>query len=100
MFIISEAQIKSLKDRLNIPEERDACIEEVRKMLEIKSGLLWRADVAWCCVGTDMCNYLDAEVRTLEDILIALEKGNIVGGLLMLDAYESMFCKYSRPDLF
>ena len=44
MLIISKQQVNSLIERLEDSIAIDACIEEIRRMLEIKSALLWRAD--------------------------------------------------------
>ena len=48
MLLISEEQVKSLIDRLKSSSNLDECMGEVRKMLEIKDALLWRADAAAC----------------------------------------------------
>jgi len=44
VLIISKEQVKALSDRLRDSNEIDSCIEEVKRMLDIKSTLLWRAD--------------------------------------------------------
>ena len=44
ILIISKEQVESLIGKLADALRRDACIAEVRRMLDIKSTLAWRAD--------------------------------------------------------
>jgi len=87
MFTISRDQTRSLRDRLCNCGETEICIEEVKKMLEIKSTLLWRADYACGCVGSGPANSLYAEVQMLEDVLDAIECGDGMKAASILDEY-------------
>ncbi|MDY6911312.1 MAG: hypothetical protein SVM79_03010 [Chloroflexota bacterium] len=44
LLIISKEQIGNIIDKLGDFSKIDACIEEIKRMLDIKSALLWRAD--------------------------------------------------------
>ena len=46
ILIISKEQVRSLIDRLGDSRELESCIEEVRRMRDIKLTLAWRADVS------------------------------------------------------
>ena len=92
MLTINRDQTLSLKDRLSRGAELEACAEEVRKMLEIKNTLLWRADNACGCVGNGPANAIYAEVQTLEHVLVAIEQGDAPKAAAILDDYlEIMF---------
>lgn len=90
MLIISKDQVRALIEKLNDSSRIDSGIEEVKRMLEIKSALLWRADAGSCCVGRDLPVRLDGEVRMLENTLHALEEGNVVEGISLLADYEKV----------
>ena len=51
MLLINDEQLKALRDRLANPEQRQQCLEEIQRMVEIKQTLLWRADAAQACCG-------------------------------------------------
>ncbi|MFA4837711.1 MAG: hypothetical protein WC749_16800 [Dehalococcoidia bacterium] len=87
MLVISKEQVESLRDRLKNSGELGSCIEEVKRMLEIKSTLLWRADAACGCVGNGPANSLYVEVQLIENTLVALEQGDIIKGASLLDEY-------------
>ena len=89
MLIISKEQVENLIQRLSDPAKFDECRDEVKKMLEIKSALLWRADGMQSCCGSfdkiKVC--LSSEVQILEDALDALDKGNIPRASSLLQEY-------------
>ena len=74
MLIITKDLVESIRRRLLNTGEASQCREELRKMLEIKETLFWRADVGPCCVGRAMSAHLFAEVRLLEATLAAFDK--------------------------
>ena len=89
MLIISEEQVKNLIAKLSDPAKLDECRDEVKKMLEIKSALLWRAGGSQSCCGSlegiQVC--LDSEVRILEEVLDALDKRDIPRASSLLEGY-------------
>ena len=87
MLIITKQGVKGLSQRLNNGVELGACRDEVKKMLEIKSALLWRAEFGRGCCSWQLVDYLDSEVQTLEDVLDALEKGSISQASSLLRDY-------------
>ena len=95
MLIISKHQVENLIQRLNTPAELGQCRDEVRKMLEIKSALLWRVEngpqgcgcCGQLCRGWELEAYLAGEVQILEDILDTLEEGNISRASSLLRDY-------------
>jgi len=76
VLLITRDRIDSLRADLARPAQIDRCREELRKMLEIKQALLWRADAGTCCAGPVVANSFFAEVQLLEKALEALDKGD------------------------
>lgn len=89
MFIIDQCSIASLRDRLGEGDESGWCLEQVRKILEIKEALLWRADVGPCCAGPGLAPCLFEEVRLLEGTVRALEAGDFEGARWLFDDFAS-----------
>jgi hypothetical protein len=89
VLIISRQQVDNLIQKLTDPAKFDECWDEVVKMLEIKSALLWRADgMQPCCGSFDKIKVcLASEVQILEDVLSALDKGNISQASSLLTEY-------------
>ena len=87
IFTISKDQTRSLRDRLSGSGQPESGIEEVKKMIDIKSTLLWRADYACACVGNGPMNSLYAEVQILENVLDAMENGDGLKAAAILDEY-------------
>jgi hypothetical protein len=90
MFIISSEQVKSLADRLRKSGGLESGLGEVKKMMEIKSVLLWRADHACACIGPGPMNRLDLEMQILQDVLAALEQGDVSRGASLLSDYAAL----------
>lgn len=76
MFLITREKVEALREKLGNPSELGRCTADVRKMLEIKEALLWRADVGPCCAGPGLASRLFAEVQLLRDTLQTLEEGD------------------------
>jgi len=88
--VISKEQVENLINKLNDPAKFDECRDEVEKMLEIKSALLWRAaDGIQPCCGTfcEIRTCLDSEVQILEEVLDALDKHDIPKASSLLRDY-------------
>lgn len=90
ILLIGKQQVCSLLDRLRDPDQLASCIEEVQKMIEIKSVLSWRADERSGCCGPELPMYLFGEVQTLERTLQQLELGNISEAISLLKGYEAL----------
>jgi len=91
VLIISKEQVENLIHKLTEPAKFDECRDEVKKMLEIKSALLWRADGPQPCCGSfgEIKTCLASEVQILEDVLNALDEGNISQASSLLTEYTS-----------
>ena len=88
MLIISRKQVETLIQKLADPAKLDECQDEIKKMLEIKSTLLWKAEPQPCCgsfEGIKTC--LASEVQILQDVLNALDEGNISRASSLLNEY-------------
>jgi hypothetical protein len=89
VLIISKEQIENLINKLNDPAKFDESRDEVKKMIEIKSALLWRAAGPRSCCGSlegiRVC--LDSEVEILEEVLDALDKPDIPRASSLLRDY-------------
>jgi hypothetical protein len=91
VLIISKEQVENLIHKLTDPAKFDECRDEVGKMLEIKSALLWRAEGPQPCCGSfgEIKTCLASEVQILEDVLNALDEGNISQASSLLTEYTS-----------
>ena len=76
MLVITKEKIETIGGKLDRPEKTNQSLKDVRKILEIKEALLWRAEVGSCCAGTGLASRLFEEVRLLQETLLALEKGD------------------------
>jgi len=89
VLVISKEQVENLINRLSDPAKFDECRDEVKKMLEIKSVLLWRAGGPRSCCGSldEIKVCLDSEVQILEEVLGALDKHDIPRASSLLRDY-------------
>jgi len=87
VLIITKQGVESLTYRLNDSAKFSQCRDEVKKMVEIKSALLWRAETAQACCGWQLGACLASEVQILEDALNALEEGNTSQASSLLNDY-------------
>jgi hypothetical protein len=88
VLIISRKQVENLIHRLADPAKLDECRDEVGKMLEIKSALLWKAEPQPCCGSfEEIKTCLTSEVQILQDVLNALDEGNISQASSLLTEY-------------
>ncbi len=70
-FIINAERVKAIRKKLTDAAGAEEARADIKKMLEIKQTLLWRADAGTCCGS--LCNiatYLAHEITILENILI------------------------------
>jgi len=89
VLVISRQQVENLIQKLADPAKLDECRDEVKKMLEIKSTSLWRADCSQPCCGSfeEIKTCLTSEVQILEGVLDALGEGNISRASSLLTEY-------------
>jgi hypothetical protein len=89
VLVISKEQVESLTHRLDEPTKLKQCRDEVEKMLEIKSTLLWRAEGLQPCCGSfgQIKTCLASEVQILEEVLDALDKHDIPRASSLLRDY-------------
>jgi hypothetical protein len=88
MLIISKEQVEELIRKLADPVKLGECRSEVEKMLEIKSALLWKAEPQPCCGSyEEIKTCLTSEVQILQDVLNALDEGNIPQATSLLREY-------------
>ncbi|MBM3149552.1 MAG: hypothetical protein FJ008_04770 [Chloroflexi bacterium] len=90
MMIINKESITATRKKLNDTKKESEVIDEVKKMIEIKSALQWRSDaIAPCCgsLSSYTCQ-LGNEIELLSDVLKAIEGGdrNRAGDLLEMYA--------------
>jgi hypothetical protein len=91
VLVISKEQVENLINKLSDPAKFDECRDELEKMLEIKSVLLWRAGGPRSCCGSleEIKVCLDSEVQILEEVLDALDKDNIPRASSLLRDYTN-----------
>jgi len=89
VLVISKEQVENLIHRLDEPTKLEQCREEVKKRLEIKSTLLWRAEGLQPCCGSfgQIKTCLASEVQILEEVLDALDKGKVSWASSLLRDY-------------
>lgn len=90
MLIISRETIDRVKDKILNPATRLESIQDIKRMLEIKETLLWRADAGTCCDpdASKLRNLLTREVELLGKALAALEQGEDAKAISWLEDYS------------
>ncbi len=89
MLIISRKQVDNLIKKLTDPAKLDECRDEVKKMLEIKSALLCKAEPQPCCGSyEEIKTCLTSETQILQEILNALDEGNVTQAVSLLTEYK------------
>ena len=89
MFIIDGEKIESIRKRLHDADQARLCVEDVKKVLEIKETLYWRADVGTCCAGPALPIHLFGQVRLLEATLQALGEGDTDRAAALFDEFAA-----------
>ncbi len=91
MLIINRETVQELQELLGKSQEREFCLERLRKMLEIKEILLWRAEAALssCSMTGSLVSQFDWEVRLLEKAIRAVEDGEDKEASQLLSDYIS-----------
>jgi hypothetical protein len=89
MLIINRESVRATREKLDNPATRGEALQDIRKMLEIKRNILWRADAGLCCGNVGgMTDCLVCETSILENTLESLEKGDVNGAIRYLEEYE------------
>ncbi len=90
MLIISRKQVDNLIKKLTDPAKLDECRDEIKKMLEIKSALLCKAEGPQPCCGSfeEIKTCLTSETQILQDVLNALDEGNVTRATSLLTEYK------------
>jgi len=92
MMIITKDSITATKNKLNDPKKKSAVIDDIKKMIEIKSALEWRSDAMAPCCGT-LSGYtcqLNNEIDLLGDILTAVESDDKIRATDLLETYAKV----------
>jgi exonuclease VII small subunit len=90
-LIINAKTVKTIRKKLAEPSRIKEAHADIKKMLEIKQTLLWRADAGTCCGS--LCNIatsLSREIVILENAFNALEKGEKSKAIQALEEYEHL----------
>ena len=90
-LIINVERVKAIRQKLTEPARIQEARADIKKMLEIKQTLLWRADAGTCCGS--LCNIatsLSREIVILENAFNALEKGEKSKTIQALEEYEHL----------
>ena len=88
MLIITKQGIENLIHRLSVPAELEQCQDEVKKMLEIESELLWWAESGKCCSWRPRVHF-SVCIQILEDVLNSLDEGNTSQASFLLREYAN-----------
>ncbi len=88
MLIITKQNVENLIQRLTAPNELEPCRDEVRRMLEIESELLWWAESGKCCKW-EAKTHFEGRIQLLEDALKALNESNRAQASSLLKEYAN-----------
>ena len=88
MLIITKQGVDNLIDRLNGHTQLEQCQDEVSKMLEIESELLWWAESGKCCSWQATAHFTGG-IQILKDILNSLEEGDTSQASSLLKEYAN-----------
>ena len=99
MLIINKDSVNAIKQKLDDFGKRQEVIDEVRRMLEIKQTLLWRAEYGTCCGSLcSITSQLTREVEVLENTLTALESGDVDRAACLLEEYNHALEENREPS--
>lgn len=96
MLVVNANIVKTVREKLNAADKTYEVIDDIKRMIEIKKTLLWRADAGTCCGS--LCNIassLTSEISLLENALTRLEKGDKASARQSLMEYEQMLANGS-----
>jgi hypothetical protein len=90
-MIIDKETVRAERQKLSNPARLQEVTETVRKMLDIKKTLLWRADAGTCCGSLcSIASSLSRETTILENVLSFLDKGDRIAAGRLLEEYEQL----------
>ena len=90
-FIIDAERVKTIRNKLSNPVTIQGAVGDIKRMLEIKQSLLWRADAGTCCGNLCKINTsLAHEVTLLENALSTVANNNIAKAVRILKDYEQL----------
>jgi len=95
MLIITRQAIEKLINNLENSGELEQCQDEIRRMLEIESELLWWAESGKCCKWQAKPNF-DGKIGLLKDTLNSLAEGNTAQASFFLREYADQREDYER----
>ena len=98
MLIINPDTVKATRQKLADPARAQEAIADIKKMIEIKQTLLWRADAGTCCGS--LCNiasFLSREISVLENALNALGKNDKAEAIRSLEEYQHILESKNEP---
>jgi hypothetical protein len=79
--------ILKLKDPLRATE----AVADIKKIVDIKQTLLWRADAGTCCGSlSNISASLTCDIALMEKALKALEKNDTAEAILVLEEYKNL----------
>ncbi len=87
--IVDASRINTTIQKLNDPLKMQEAIDDLKKMIEIKQILLWRADAGTCCGS--LCNIissLSSEISFMEKTLLAINRGDKIDAIRILEEYR------------
>lgn len=98
VLIVNTDTIRTTRQKLADPAKMEGAIADIKKMIEIKQTLLWRADAGACCGS--LCNItssLTREISIMENTLNALERGDKPEAIRLLEEYEQLLKDKDEP---
>ncbi len=90
VLIVDADRIQNTILKLKNPDKLSEAKSDLKKMIEIKQTLLWRAEAGTCCGSLgNIATSLTSEIALMEKILNAIEKNNVDEAILELEEYKN-----------
>ena len=98
MLIVDKNSVSATIDKLLDADKIEDAFNNVKKMLEIKKTILWRAEAGTCCGSlSETSSFLARETDILENISTALEERNIQEAIQLLKEYKRILETNHEP---
>jgi hypothetical protein len=89
--IINAERVKAIREKLTDPVKAEEALADLKKIIEVKQMLLWRADAGTCCGSLgNITTALIHEVTILENALDSAVNGRKTDAVLALKEYEQL----------
>jgi hypothetical protein len=90
MMLINKDMVEALRERVAHRDKSSQCLEDLKKMLEIKEALFWRADVSSrACASWALVDQLAWETHLIKEAIEAVDEGDRGKAVSLLEEYAA-----------